>query len=823
MRKLIWKRGITDLTGLEHAAKLQELRANRNEISDLSPLTGLKALTYLSIRDNPVSDFSPLATLPNLRELAFGTRSMARLPSLKGLKKLQRLECNNSGISDISGVAGLTGLRELYLWENRISDISVLAGLKHLKELGLGGNNISDISVLSELTRLERLYLGGNNISNISVLAGLKHLKGLGLAENNISDMSPLAGLTNLEHLDIHATSTPDISVLSGLTRLREVNLAHNGISDVSPLAGLKRLRGLLLHQNNISDVSPLAGLTNLEFLNLPDNAITDLSPLAKLSESTDISWSRNPGFSGGPQIAGPWLWVLVPGDDFRDGGDLLAQASSGKVRESQIADNVPKEGDLVGDNAWFTYKIDPGDGHNIQRMLDALDFEHGGRQVIYGVVVVHSPRDQETTLFAGSHHHHKVWLNGKLIDENYHWANDYQKFLPVTLKKGENVLLVSLFTYGNHWAGYFGFAADAEYKVVPPGPKFSLTTETTNIEVGTTFTVNLTAENITDLAGWQTDITFDPTVLKVNRVTEGNFLRQGGGRTYFRKGVINNELGRIVDLSAARISQGSATGAGPLLALQFTAIANGESHLKLRDFLAGDSTGETFRFTSFDTPIVVGDSESATFPAWDVNEDGVTDATDVALVTAALGQSPPVNPRTDVNSDGVVDGKDLTEVAAHLGEKADPAASLRREVSGTPEGLTLEEAEHALGILRAADDGSLMFRRGIANLERILAAFVPSETALLHNYPNPFNPETWIPYQLAKPAEVILRIYATNGALVRTLDFGHQPAGIYRAKNRAAYWDGKNALGEPVASGVYFYTLTAGDFTATRKMVIRK
>ena len=96
-------------------------------------------------------------------------------------------------------------------------------------------------------------------------------------------------------------------------------------------------------------------------------------------------------------------------------------------------------------------------------------------------------------------------------------------------------------------------------------------------------------------------------------------------------------------------------------------------------------------------------------------------------------------------------------------------------------------------------------------------------ENALLANFPNPFNPETWIPYQLAKPTEVTITIYAVNGQIVRTLALGHQPAGIYRTRSRAAYWDGRNAFGEPVASGVYFYTLTAGDFTATRKMLIRK
>ena len=98
-----------------------------------------------------------------------------------------------------------------------------------------------------------------------------------------------------------------------------------------------------------------------------------------------------------------------------------------------------------------------------------------------------------------------------------------------------------------------------------------------------------------------------------------------------------------------------------------------------------------------------------------------------------------------------------------------------------------------------------------------------PSLNAVLQNYPNPFNPETWIPYQLSAPAEVAVRIYTASGTLIRTIAIGHRPAGIHKQREDAVYWDGKNELGEPVASGIYFYTLTAGKFSATRKMLIQK
>ena len=112
---------------------------------------------------------------------------------------------------------------------------------------------------------------------------------------------------------------------------------------------------------------------------------------------------------------------------------------------------------------------------------------------------------------------------------------------------------------------------------------------------------------------------------------------------------------------------------------------------------------------------------------------------------------------------------------------------------------------------------------RRSAELSPWAAPIIPMETALLSNYPNPFNPETWIPYQLKKPAEITMTIFNIHGQAVRTLEVGHRPPGVYRNRERAAYWDGRNKMGEAVANGVYFYRLTAGDFSATRKMLVGK
>ena len=202
-----------------------------------------------------------------------------------------------------------------------------------------------------------------------------------------------------------------------------------------------------------------------------------------------------------------------------------------------------------------------------------------------------------------------------------------------------------------------------------------------------------------------------------------------------------------------------------------------------------------------------------------DVNGDGSVSILDLILVARDFGRNK-FNPRMDVNSDGKVNVLDLNFVAKSMDETVGAAAPSTFAIDNR---ISPKLIQTWIAQAQIENDGSLAFQQGIANLQQLLAALLPERTALLTNYPNPFNPETWIPYQLSEPAEVTVRIYAVNGTLVRTLNLGHQPTGLYHQRSRAAYWNGKNELGESVASGVYFYTLTAGDFTATRKMLIMK
>ena len=209
----------------------------------------------------------------------------------------------------------------------------------------------------------------------------------------------------------------------------------------------------------------------------------------------------------------------------------------------------------------------------------------------------------------------------------------------------------------------------------------------------------------------------------------------------------------------------------------------------------------------------------SQTLP-WDINNDGIVDIQDLLLVANSFDVEPSEHSKVDVNKDGRVDLIDLLLVAAHFGESDDSVAP---SIHGPLVAQHTALIDEWLAEARLADDGSDVFRQGIAALERLIHTTLPTETVLLPNYPNPFNPETWIPYDLAEDADVYIDIYNLKGESIRQLSLGFQTAGTYRTQARAAYWDGRNSAGELIASGVYFYTLHAGQVKATRKMVIKK
>ena len=770
---------------------------------------------------------------PNLRAAmaeALGKSPNAPITA-EEMATLTRLVANNRGIQDLTGLEFAINLDDLLAHDNQITDLSPLSELTNLIVLNVWHNPIESLSPISGLSNLELITLvGDGGISDLSPLAGLVKLRHFLTWGNPISDLSPLAGLTQLETLDICGSEASDISPLAKLTSLKEVYLVENDISDVSPLSGLTNLTRLSLEKNNISDVSPLATLTNLTWLGLHHNSISDFSLLAELPETTTISRAFNPGVPiGGPKIEGPWLWVTVPGEGLDSNTDLLAEASAGTITEQQAATNGVVQGKSVGNNRWTQGKIAPSGDMNITDMLGEIGSETNSdnNHIIYGSIILDSPREQNTNLFFGCGGRIKIWLNGLLVYQSLIWRSrsgqvfNYHDFFPVTLKRGRNTLLVAVDDGGTGWwNGFFGFEEDTKYTVSTTSTKARVgyLFSKSSLHAGDTFTLDLSAENISDLAGWQFDIAFDPAVLEAAEINEGDFLKTKEGTTFFQKGIIDNRSGKITGLSSALLSGGGVTGTGTLLSIQFSAKAGGETQLKLQNVQFGASTGDLISAGPHEVTVVV-EGQLAT---GDVNRDGQVSILDMILIAQQLGKKVPSHSAVDVNGDGTISILDLILVAQHMGESTTSAAPSMLAMDGI-EGLDPVMVQAWIEQAQLENDGSAAFREGIAYLQSLLAVLIPEETALLPNYPNPFNPETWIPYQLSEPAEVTLRIYAVNGELVRTLTLGQTPAGIYQSRSRAAYWDGRNSLGESVASGVYFYTLTAGDFTATRKLLIRK
>ncbi|MFC1712054.1 Ig-like domain-containing protein [Candidatus Poribacteria bacterium] len=276
--------------------------------------------------------------------------------------------------------------------------------------------------------------------------------------------------------------------------------------------------------------------------------------------------------------------------------------------------------------------------------------------------------------------------------------------------------------------------------------------------------TVRIVAEAVSRLRSFTVTVDYNPEVLSLLKVKRRNF---GDWRprpkfisdvNNWRPTVIDEAQGLIV-LAADSTRADGISGTGVLATITFMAAGVGESPIQLKDVAAANALGLDMAIGQRDGTVQV-----QKFDPWDTNHDGVVNILDFIEIQNGRGAN------ADVNGDGAVDILDM--VAATGGAQASPR-------------------------------------------------LVPEKDELNQNYPNPFNPETWIPYQLARDANVVIRIYSTAGQLVRVLDLGYKHAGMYSTKDVAAYWDGTNETGEPIASGIYYYNIRAGAFSAIRKMVV--
>ena len=321
---------------------------------------------------------------------------------------------------------------------------------------------------------------------------------------------------------------------------------------------------------------------------------------------------------------------------------------------------------------------------------------------------------------------------------------------------------------------------------------------------IGGHFTIALTISEGESVAGYQATVEFDASALRFIRGNDGSYLPAGA------LAVSSVVSGNKVTLAAASPS-GQSGGGGTLATLTFEVIAVKASSLRLAKVLLSDSEGVAYRPRLGEGEVVVPSFTG------DVNQDGVVDIHDLFFIANRLGQTAPN--RADANGDGVVSIRDLVLVAAAI-RNAAAAPPTHSDGMGM---LTSTEVQQWLEQARGLNLKDSDVQSGFRYLESLLAVLTPEETVLLPNYPNPFNPETWIPYRLAADSEVRISIYDSKGALVRRLNPGYQLAGFYTGRARAAYWDGRNRMSESVANGVYFYHFSVGDYALVRRMVLAR
>ena len=211
--------------------------------------------------------------------------------------------------------------------------------------------------------------------------------------------------------------------------------------------------------------------------------------------------------------------------------------------------------------------------------------------------------------------------------------------------------------------------------------------------------------------------------------------------------------------------------------------------------------------------------------PNPDANLDGRINVLDLIVVASSFNEQPPGNPLADTNKDGVVNLFDLVFVVEHLSQNAAAPSQLTLIESIPSSTKDVIAAHRALTELEAIPNKTPRIQLAIELLRHYLSIAHRNvkETKLLPNYPNPFNPDTWIPYQLSEASTVTVKIYDVTGSLVRTINVGHKPTGYHLTRERAIYWNGRNEKGESISSGVYFYTLNTDTHTQTRRMVIIK
>ena len=759
-------------------------------------------------------------------------------------------------------------LKTLDARDRQIADLTGLEYATNLTGITLPDNEISDLTPLARLMRLEYLWFWGNPISDLFPLMNLTALKRIDLARCQISDISPLANLTQLTSINLRYNHIEDISALTNLNQLTELRLNSNRIVDVSPLVNLTLLERLEIHNNSITDHSPLEALslthfTYDEICELPrvpiQNRINNRSFPSIFTAWAGIGWSsvlNRPDLSDAEHLAlHDVYWSPFFGLRWREteqGMQLMGDLDKARQQRDALAALNPKMlfiveirmrdafvNDFYPEDWPYWIRDENGNlrpgirGQNYY----LIDFTHPElqEQIVEQAIAV-----AQCGLFDGIFF--DWWNEDRAVLTNHQvgWTEllpggneAEQRARDSILQRIRAAVTPDFLIIGNgnrrkfpRTAPYINGTFMETLRDYDDGYTHGGLAE---IE-STLFWAeeNLREPQINCLEGWgvSTESPDSPRNRRWMRVFTTMSLTHSDGYVLYNIGDEHDhywydfwdaDLGKPIGAKAELYQN-----APGLFIREFTngwAVYNRSGNaqeISLAENVTGvasGQTGRTHQLADLDGEIYLKTVAGQPTSPYDLNMDGVVNVLDLILTAQNLGST-----EGDINGDGITNILDLILVAQHLGETSTPAAPAALHVSLSP-----ETVQKWIDMAYAQNDGSVIFAQGIAMLERLLALMIPDKTVLRANYPNPFNPETWIPYHLASETEVRISIYDLRGVLVRQFNLGHQKAGYYTDRRKAVYWAGRNEIGEPVSSGIYFYTLTTDDYTGTRRMVILK
>ena len=878
---------LSDISAVTGLTNLTWLNLGGNSLSDISAVTGLTNLTRLYLYNNSLSDISAVTGLTNLTELNLGGNSLSDISAVTGLTNLTELNLGGNSLSDISAVTGLTKLTDLYLWDNSISDISPLVtntGLGDGDTINVRGNPLNYSSFYTHIPILQSrgvtVQFDDRTPTTFLKISGtITESDNVLVVEVRDGEGQPFAGVpvtftvtSGGGTLSVTSTTTDtdgraESTLILGADGENTVSASVEGISEPVTFSDVPDPTV----ENSMSWEAE-------HYTAINGDAIKTLNPIFKVTDGYgmefEITEASNDAFLGVPNgtenASDAWLkyeFSIPVEGDWYFWGRVIAPTSADNSFHWAFDITDADAVSYIGTNIWDfnesaggSINFPLGDGITAEEKQKWIWFRISSRD---GPFPGRGSYDNPTGInfTVGQHTLHLIHREDGTYIDNFFATTDAgfnpnEARMPTTIDEGiefdlslpsgislihiplkvtavdgvsktiESVgdlydalggsanvsVLITYNTQTQRWNSYLG----DRYRGRPgdriltddlgiiASMKAPTAIRLSGAPLGTNGSSSITLHPGLNLVGVPLK---DSRITKVSDLLALDGIRDNVSVIIVKDGKEFKVVGRATDDGNIAITGG---GSFILTAREMATVA-----------ITGDGWANAPGTTAASPMALTGIQVAESTPILAVTG-SIVSSVDGASLPRLLGSGFRVTIKnlstgkadTAVTDDDSV-GYQLTFVELETGRAAQIGDTL--EISAqSPNPLV---GVQPLRYVITAED----VKRGHIQLGELITYEIPAKTELLRNYPNPFNPETWIPYRLAEDANVTLTIYDLSGGIVRRLDIGHQIAAVYESRAKAIYWDGRTEFGERVASGIYFYHLSAGDYSATRKMVILK